>query len=249
MERIKELQNMIEEALHTNEYLQLYYSKPFITRPNSDKPIGGSKLESTKEILQAATELLQHYTYKFIDEVDKPEGRKALLDAEIHTTSKLLLLPTFSCFTVERKRLDFLIEDLMEDLANKRVYGDGMNVCLPVFLAKCWYLDWLKSESEEVEDEGAHDQAQITPPRYLLKWNGTNNGLADIFRQLKGFVNKKHKPLLDETNESIALFLKNNFECFRDTKVSTIKNLLERKSSRPIKSDSNIHLTHGFSED
>ncbi|MBK7342489.1 MAG: hypothetical protein IPJ06_04895 [Saprospiraceae bacterium] len=232
MKRIKELQNMIEDALHRNEYLELYYSKPFRTSPNSDKPIGGSKLESTKEILQAATELLQHYTYKFIDEVDKPEGRKALLASEIHTTSKLLLLPKFSCFTVERKRLDFLVEDLMEGLANGRVYGDGMNVCLPAYLAKCWYLGWLESESEGLKDEVAQEQAQITPPKYLLKWNGTNNGLADIFRQLKGFANKKNKPLLDETNESIALFLKNNFECYRNTKVSTIKNLLERQSSR-----------------
>jgi len=72
-----------------------------------------------------------------------------------------------------------------------------------------------------------------------LKWNGQKNILIDIFYQLKKLNNDKSQPLLPNSNEDIALFLKNSFECFDDTEISTIVGVL-KKSERPKKSEKRI---------
>ena len=72
-----------------------------------------------------------------------------------------------------------------------------------------------------------------------LNWNGQKNVLIDIFYQYKRANTKEKKPILSNTNEEIAYFLKNAFTCFENTKIDTIKTQLN-KSDRPKKTEKRI---------
>ena len=101
----------------------------------------------------------------------------------------------------------------------------------------------MRYEDFLIAQFGLLDQGEITLEKKQqqgkLSWNGQNNILIDIFYQLKRINNSKKEPLLPNSNEDIALFLKNNFECFNDTKLSTISGVL-KKSERPLKSEKRI---------
>lgn len=90
---------------------------------------------------------------------------------------------------------------------------------------------WLEEKRSELREKlGEHyppndgrsekttnsNHAEYVSSSNLLKWNGNKSSLADIFKQMK--ING----LLDNSQEEIALFLKSNFDCYSDTKLSTI---------------------------
>lgn len=60
---------------------------------------------------------------------------------------------------------------------------------------------------------------------YLLRRLRQNNVLTDMFRQAK------NKGYLTNSIPDIAIFLKENFSCFANTKLSTIETQLKNNSS------------------
>jgi hypothetical protein len=93
------------------------------------------------------------------------------------------------------------------------------------------------------------NNASTTPK---LIWNGNKNTLIDIFYQLKNMPamkGNKALPLLDNTYEEIAIFLKENFETFKETKVKTIETVLTKGDQKPTKPNGKISLVRGFITD
>lgn len=74
-------------------------------------------------------------------------------------------------------------------------------------------------------------QRELNSPFQKLKWNGNKGILIDIFYQLKR-KNFKGKPIIPNSNTEIAIFLKQSFENFNNTTVSTIDGQLNN-STRP----------------
>jgi len=99
------------------------------------------------------------------------------------------------------------------------------------------FVKWLSERKKELtNDDEPQNQTNETLQHTKLTWNGQKNVLTDIFYQLKRTYNNKQEPLLPNSNEDIALFLKNNFECFSDTAISTIIGMLKTKE-RPRKTE------------
>jgi hypothetical protein len=74
-----------------------------------------------------------------------------------------------------------------------------------------------------------------------IVWNGQKNVLIDIFYQYKREYTKDKKPIISNSNEEIAHFLKNTFSCFENTKIDTIKTQLN-KSDRPKKAENRLKI-------
>jgi len=107
--------------------------------------------------------------------------------------------------------------------------------------------DWIKRKMQfynenRTFDENAKKREQQQPPesipdninpqntysnRVIIQWNEQKNVLTDIFRQLKRITNKEGKPIIGNSIEEIALFLRDNFSCFENTKLSTIQYTLK----------------------
>jgi hypothetical protein len=85
------------------------------------------------------------------------------------------------------------------------------------------------------------DSKYISNSSLKLDWNGQRNVLIDIFYQYKREYTKDKKPIVSNSNEEIAYFLKNAFTCFENTKVNTIKTQLN-KSDRPKKTEKRIKV-------
>lgn len=73
----------------------------------------------------------------------------------------------------------------------------------------------------EKNSECAHKKEE----KIILNWEGQNNVLTDMFRQAK------NRGYLTNSNPDIAMFLKENFTCFANTKLSTIEGQLRNNSS------------------
>ena len=73
------------------------------------------------------------------------------------------------------------------------------------------------------EEDGAKDP--IWKNGITMNWKGQNNVLTDMFRQAK------NKGYLTNSIPDIAIFLKENFSCFANTKLSTIETQLKNNSS------------------
>jgi len=73
-----------------------------------------------------------------------------------------------------------------------------------------------------------------------LNWNAQKNVLIDIFRQLKKCKTSTGELILTNSNTEVAIFLKNGFSCFEETKISTIEGVLD-KTARP-KDSKRIHI-------
>ena len=65
-----------------------------------------------------------------------------------------------------------------------------------------------------------------------IQWNGSKEILCQIFMQLKKLNTKKNVPYIPNSVDEIALFLKNNFETYKDTKVETIQRVLHEQSNK-----------------
>ena len=76
---------------------------------------------------------------------------------------------------------------------------------------------------EEVEQIEHKNTLQTEP----LSWVGQKNVLTDTFRQMK------NRGYLTNSIPDVALFLKTNFDCFRDVKQSTIEGMLKNNDSAP----------------
>jgi len=110
--------------------------------------------------------------------------------------------------------------------------GDGFTSFLNNVVSS--WIDNRISQVEEIEKRrNVIDHAEPTPEpqkngtRIIIQWNEQSNVLTDIFRQLKQLTNKNHEPIVGNSNEEIALFLKENFSCFENTKLSTIQTMLK----------------------
>ena len=66
-------------------------------------------------------------------------------------------------------------------------------------------------------------------------WNGTKGELIYLFAALKKRVSRNSQFYIENSNEEIAVFLKENFEIFADTKLSTLQTEL-KKGKKPVKS-------------
>ena len=65
------------------------------------------------------------------------------------------------------------------------------------------------------------------PKISVLNWIGQKNVLTDAFRQMK------NKGYLTNSIPETANFLKTNFDCFKNTKQSTIEGMLKNNDSAP----------------
>ena len=83
-------------------------------------------------------------------------------------------------------------------------------------------------------NEIANPQSNLMTNNLKLNWNGNKNVLIDIFYQLKRIKGKDNNFLITNSNEEISQFLKENFDCFANTKLSTIMGQL-KSSQRPNK--------------
>ncbi len=79
-------------------------------------------------------------------------------------------------------------------------------------------FDKGNTEKDEAED-------MIKGNKVVMNWEGQNNVLTDMFRQAK------NKGYLTNSLPDIAIFLKENFSCFANTKLSTIETQLKNNSS------------------
>jgi hypothetical protein len=97
-----------------------------------------------------------------------------------------------------------------------------------------------------------NENARPTTHNQKLIWNGQKNTLVDIFHQLRNMtVNKKGTPipLIDNSYDEIATFLKENFHCFDNTTLRTVHTTLTKEENKPKKSTNKITLIQGFETD
>lgn len=94
--------------------------------------------------------------------------------------------------------------------------------------------------------ELATEPEPIQPPnnnKIVIQWNENKNVLTDIFRQLKQITNKEGKPVIGNSLDDLAIFLRDNFSCFSNTELSTIHTSLKNRkddSTTPKKTDRRI---------
>ena len=79
------------------------------------------------------------------------------------------------------------------------------------------FRDIVTEKIKEIENE-----RRDAPP---ITWKGQNNVLTDAFREMK------KRGYLTNSIPEIAVFLKTNFDCFKDTKHSTIETMLKNNNS------------------
>ena len=87
----------------------------------------------------------------------------------------------------------------------------------------------LFSTSKDIElslfDKDYIAEELIKKNGVTMNWEGQNNVLTDMFRQAK------NKGYLTNSLPDIAIFLKENFSCFANTKLSTIETQLKNNNS------------------
>ncbi len=93
------------------------------------------------------------------------------------------------------------------------------------------YSEFILYQLKEIVDPENID-LKISANKIKLNWKGNNNVLIDIFYQLKRIPTKSKDCLITNSNEELAQFLKESFDCFEDTKLSTITGQL-KSSTRP----------------
>lgn len=87
----------------------------------------------------------------------------------------------------------------------------------------------LFSTSKDIElslfDKDYIEKDVVKGNRAMMNWEGQNNVLTDMFRQAK------NRGYLTNSIPDIAMFLKENFTCFANTKLSTIETQLKNNNS------------------
>lgn len=87
----------------------------------------------------------------------------------------------------------------------------------------------LYPTSKDIElslfDKDYTEKDVVKRNRVMMNWEGQNNVLTDMFRQAK------NRGYLTNSIPDIAMFLKENFTCFANTKLSTIETQLKNNNS------------------
>lgn len=78
--------------------------------------------------------------------------------------------------------------------------------------------------------------------RKPLVWNGEKGALAEIFMLLKNLKTKEGKPFLGNSIEDIALFLKSNFDVYKETELSTIQGTLKKIPSKIAHNENKVKI-------
>ncbi len=134
---------------------------------------------------------------------------------------------------------DFLTHHLKKSFdSNLEKFGDFMeNICLEYkkFLS-AKHEPFFRRFIEKLKPKRKESRAKVVTaaPNLKLNWQGQSNSLTYLFRQLKTQTNSKGEPLISNSYEEIAEFLKNNFNCYESVKIATIGGQL-KKSAKPKK--------------
>jgi hypothetical protein len=132
-----------------------------------------------------------------------------------------------------------------EDVDEERIKGFAR------YIAKSDFWDFLhkherklllkninsKSAPETIDSK--QNKALSTPIK--INWQGQSNSLIYLFRQLKLNFNKDNEPLVSNSYDDLAIFLKENFSCFNDVKITTIVRQL-MQPQKPKKTSKKIEL-------
>lgn len=88
---------------------------------------------------------------------------------------------------------------------------------------------WITFDSpeNEVTQHEPPPEIQENKGRVIIQWNEQKNVLTDLFRQLKTITNKNNEPIVTNSIPEIAIFLKENFSCYQNTKLDTIQTKLK----------------------
>jgi hypothetical protein len=169
-----------------------------------------------------------------------------------------------SIFLNNYKEVDLFKENCLNELikfhnnSNKIIYLDNILKELikeKTLNSKDYRFEWkikavkeLISNYEEIaiienkEEMKMEIKEQINSTNKIkLNWTGQKNILIYLFQQLKKEKGNNNNFLLSSSNEDIAVFLQENFNCFNDTKLSTIIGQL-KKSAPPKKLTKNITI-------
>lgn len=106
----------------------------------------------------------------------------------------------------------------------------------------------LNSSSRNMDIEDAENKNFYNyNDRVIIQWNEQKNVLTDIFQQLKQIRDKRGEHVIGNSVTEIALFLKQNFSCFNDSKLSTIEGMLKNRKQNPNipKTDRRIIIEKG----
>lgn len=253
MEKIAQLKNLIEAAL--SKYSKFNFRYPPHVNTFTGAPIQSFKASDLKEM---AEEYLIDFQKEFIEGLKTTDNERGYWGKEVRRVESLFELPSYTVDlrvitrdgkTQEVKEDKFYphyykFTEIEEDLSEGRIYSEGGPGCIAHLLATAHYYFWLIEK--EPQTMNRNNNFEHSTPNKRLVWNGANNTLADIFYQLKQITNEDRKPMLDASNELIAEFLRANFECFKDTSISTIKEYFEKENKRPQKAINKITLTKGF---
>lgn len=157
-----------------------------------------------------------------------------VLEVEGRTTKNGITYPDTKTYTVE-------LSSIVEGVSNGKILVYDW-LLLEYVWGDILYYFWLNEERPKQQEE------TIPPFTKRLIWNGRDNALADIFFQLRELTNNEGKPLLSGSNEELAVFLKNNFECFKDNSLSTIKTYFDRNKveKRPQIAKNKLTIIKGF---
>jgi len=113
-------------------------------------------------------------------------------------------------------------QDIRNAVKNDRYYS--------IFNFAKQSLEHLKPFFNENEEE----TPLVSEFKQKLTWNANHNVLYDLFRQLKNISGKdKTNPLIPNSAEEVALFLKQSFTNFEKTKLSTITTQLKHNKDNP----------------
>ena len=98
----------------------------------------------------------------------------------------------------------------------------------PVIKYYNWETQELNALKRIIEKEIENStQPKEAAPTIKLNWTGQKNVLTDAFRQMK------NKGYLTNSIPDVANFLKSNFDCFENTKQSTIRGMLKNNDTAP----------------
>ena len=108
------------------------------------------------------------------------------------------------------------------------------------------YNDFLKNKYKPIIDlfNSSHENSNlaisdknekiVSSTRTKIVWKGQSSSLTYLFRQLKNITNQEKQPLIANSYEEIADFLKNNFSVYEKVKYATILGQL-KNNKKPKK--------------
>lgn len=243
MENIIKFKNLIEAALAKYPHLKQYRLPGEMN----------GRICHSSQILRTSNEILIGLQQRFIEDRHKADDSTAFIRKGVQRIEGLFLLPTYSAtyeFTTTvkgenpknySKTFHYDFESIEKDLPQGRIKRKDGEHLIPDLLATANFYLWLK----ELEKETPIEQSTPTQGKRLI-WNGAKNALAYIFFQLKyEHLTESNTPVLDASNEDLAEFLKANFECFKDDKITSIMAMFENREKHPQKGKNRFVVSRG----